>query len=85
MFMLLNEVHKTDVKTQASLNEKDWVLTTLGIILAFSILTWIVQAVLACMSSNANSLAAIGFIIYAFGNGMGEFYNHLLAGITLNN
>lgn len=78
LFILIKSVQETEVKTLPSLAEKEWVLTTLGVILAFFVLIWVFQSVMSCLSINANSIAAGGFIIYSVGSGMGEFMNHVL-------
>lgn len=84
IFVLLQQVQITEVVSEASIREKQWVTTTIGIFLAFFALSWIVQIVLSIMSVNVNGVAAFGFIVYAFGSFMEEFVEHLISGIQLN-
>jgi hypothetical protein len=82
-FWVLKTVQETEVQTAASIREKEWVSSTMGIVFAFNIIMWIFQCVLSVMSINAKASVIFGLLIYIFSNTIFEFISHLFDGYTL--
>ena len=85
IFMLMREIQMTEVKTEASIAEKEWTTTTLFIILTYFSIVWIGQIILQCSNVNANTPAIFIVVLYMFGQILEEFFSHIIAGFTLNN
>eukprot|EP00347_Sterkiella_histriomuscorum_P019861 403340027 len=82
--VLLNYITNIEVKSAASVNEKNWTMTTLAIIISFLILVWILQCVVQYQHSNAFQPKLLYLFIYFLVVGAGEFIDHFEKGFSLN-
>ena len=81
----MREVRQTEVQSPASVLEKEWVITTMGIIFAFNIIMWIFQCIGSLMNINARSPGVFLVVAYIFFDSLFEFFGHLIEGMSLLN
>ncbi|CDW73803.1 ring finger protein 126 [Stylonychia lemnae] len=84
LIYLIREISNTNVQTKASINEKEWTQSTLGLILAFVIITWLIQLFMICTNANGFQTKSLILIVYLFLHGIYESFEHFLKGFFLN-